>query len=160
MSPPPKGRPRTDRAAGAPQRPAWAMVRGGLPPAVIAGLLVAGVVVILDTQAGLAALLGVLIALPTVGVVPLLMWASHTWSPPLVLAAALGTYGAVVTVLWLVSSLLNPHPWGAPGGLAAGFAATCLAWALGVARAMLRLRQHPWDTGADQGPAAGPRARL
>jgi hypothetical protein len=119
-------------ASGPDVNPARSLLRAAAAPAIVATLLVSGVVCILDDLAGGAsALLGGLLAILSLAVGPLVMRAGARMSPPGLLALAVAAYAAVVFALGLVYALLAGADWLDGTAIAAGIIAVTAAWLAG-----------------------------
>ncbi len=118
------------------------MLISGLVPAIACGAVLVTGAVILSTSVGISAGLGVVLASSALAVVPGLLRLTRTWSPGLVLLAALLAYSAVMSSLWWVYGLVSRLSWIEPEAVGVGVGVAAVAWSAGVIRAMPWLRQY------------------
>ena len=155
----------TPSATPAPNAPFDAMLRGALLPSTAAGLLAVVVLWVLrDSDGGLAALLGVAVAVIFFAAGLAVMKRVVGANPLSVLAGALAVYLGQILFLGVIILVLSGARWldGTAFGLA--ILVVALVWQVCQVVAFLRMRQSVYDdpssagTGADEpgsGRAAG-----
>lgn len=134
--------------------PGAAFLRGGALPGAVAAVLVTAAGVPSGGAAVAGAAVGSLLAVLSLAPGPLLLRRSATWSPPAVMAAAVGSFGVIVMLLGLAFAVLGEQSWLSSGHLAVALVVVTSAWLAGQVRAAARLRSYAFDPPA--APAPGP----
>jgi ATP synthase protein I len=132
--------------APAPNAPFDAMLRGALLPSTVAGLLAAVVLWVLrDSDGGLAALLGVAVAVVFFAAGLAVMKRVVGANPLSVLAGALAVYLGQILFLGVIILVLSGARWldGTAFGLA--ILVVALVWQVCQVVAFLRMRHHVYD---------------
>jgi hypothetical protein len=123
------------------------MWRGGvLPAGAVGGVVVAGSAIAGGRAAG-SALIGVVITLVAMSAGPVLMSISQHWSPPAVMASAVGGYAMTVLILAVAFVLLAPITWLSGTHVGGAMVAVVIAWMAGQTRAAARLRILAYSSG-------------
>jgi len=140
--------------------PGAAFLRGGGLPAAVAAVVVTGAGVPSGGGAVAGAAVGSVLAVLSLAPGPLLLRRSATWSPPAVMAAAVGSFGVIVMLLGLAFAVLGEQSWLSAGHLAVALVVVTSAWLAGQARAAARLRSYAFDPQVEPAPGPGdPAAR-
>ncbi|HEX2809285.1 MAG TPA: hypothetical protein VHN80_24230 [Kineosporiaceae bacterium] len=142
--------------AGPTARPAAVMWRGGVLPAAVVGALVTAGSAVAGGRAAGSALIGTVITLAAMSAGPWLMSISQHWSPPAVMASAIGGYAITVLLLAVAFVLLAPISWLSGSHVGIAMAAVVVAWMAGQTRAAARLRILAYGSGT-QGDEGGDR---
>lgn len=135
--------------------PGAAFLRGGALPGVVAAALVTAAGVPSGFAAVAGAGVGSLLAVLSLAPGPLLLRRSATWSPPAVMAAAVGSFGVIVMLLGLAFAVLGEQSWLSAGHLAVALVVVTSAWLAGQVRAAARLRSYAFDPQAAPPPVPG-----
>lgn len=151
------GSSRGSGSSGEPE-PAWILLRSGLVPATVAGVLVTVFAVTDGTRAVIGALVGAALTVVAFCVGPLLMRAVRNVDPLMTFALALTSYMTVVFVLAVAYGLLSDASWLAPGYVGGAILACAAGWLAGQIRATAKLRVLTFghDGDSDSGAAVRP----
>jgi ATP synthase protein I len=131
------------------------MWRGGVVPAVVVGALVAAGSAAAGGRAAGSAAIGAVITVAAMSTGPGLMSISQHWSPPAVMASALGGYAITVLVLAVAFVLLAPISWLSGEHVGAAMVAVVIAWMAGQTRAASKLRILAYGSGTQGDERAG-----
>ena len=144
-------------AAGEPDptEPGAAFLRGGAVPGLVAAVLVTAAGIPSGGAAVAGAAVGSVLAVLSLAPGPLLLRRSATWSPPAVMAAAVGSFGVIVMLLGLAFAVLGEQSWLSAGHLAVALVVVTSAWLAGQVRAAARLRSYAFDPQAAAAPTPG-----
>jgi hypothetical protein len=138
-------------SAGLPTaRPALVLLRAGGVPGVIVGLGVIALGATHSPRASGSAAIGAALALVALSVGPALMAIARTWSPPAVMAIALGGYGVTVLILAVAYVLLTGMDWLAGEWVGAAITAVAVAWPAGLTRGVAKLRVLAYGSPSDR----------
>ena len=135
--------------------PGAAFLRGGALPAAVAAVLVTAAGVPSGGAAVAGAAVGSVLAVVSLAPGPLLLRRSATWSPPAVMAAAVGSFGVIVMLLGLAFAVLGEQSWLSSGHLAVALVVVTSAWLAGQVRAAARLRSYAFDPPGASPPPSG-----
>lgn len=135
--------------------PGAAFLRGGALPAAVAAALVTVAGVPSGGPGVAGAAVGSVLAVLSLAPGPILLRRSATWSPPAVMAAAVGSFGVIVMLLGIAFAVLGEQPWLSPGHLAVALVVVTSAWLAGQVRAAARLRSYAFDPPGASPPPVG-----
>ncbi|MDQ1294142.1 MAG: hypothetical protein QG608_2025 [Actinomycetota bacterium] len=119
---------------------AEALLRGGTTFLVGIGVVVVAFSALHGAGAAAGAVVGTVLAGLSMAVGPWTLHVVRGASPPTVMAAALGSYGALVLVLGVLWIVLSEAPWLSMVSLGSALGVGVVAWTAGQVRATTRLR--------------------